>query len=271
MENHNDIVLQAALEAGKLIMAYYREGFSVERKMDASPVTEADKAADDIIRKYLESTGMPVISEESVAAAYEQRKHWKKLWVVDPLDGTKEFIKGTGEFTVNIAFIEEGEPTDGLVFAPALGLLYRTEQGKLLKETYRLTDEGVFGKLEGNTLSNDNHTSENICASVSHANAATRSFIDRYKSAHPMGDLISIGSSLKFGLLAEGKAGIYPRFSPTMEWDTAAGQAILQAVDGNVWDMETREPIRYNRENLRNGNFIAAASNLSKQEAFSFL
>lgn len=271
MEDYSEIVLRAALEAGESIMAYYRDGFSVQRKIDASPVTEADQAADAIIRKYLMETGIPVMSEESAVEGYSTRKNWKKLWIVDPLDGTKEFIKKTGEFTVNIALIEEGEPTEGLVFAPAMGLLYRIEQGRLLKETYRAESSGVFSKLEGNTLSHDNHTSENICASISHANAATKSFIDKYKSAHPSGDLISIGSSLKFGLLAEGKAGIYPRFSPTMEWDTAAGQAILQAVGGMVLDIETRQPIKYNRENLRNRNFIAAASNISIEEAFSSL
>lgn len=267
-----EIVLKAALDAANTIMSYYREGFSVERKADQSPVTEADKAADAIIRSYLEQTGIPVISEEYPVVEYERRKSWNKVWIVDPLDGTKEFIKRTGEFTINIALLEEGEPTEGLVFAPALGLLYRTEGGQLLKENYAVTAPFVFGNMEESAiLSSNRFASENICASVSHANVATRSFVERYKSAHPLGNLISMGSSLKFCLLAEDKAGIYPRFSPTMEWDTAAGQAILKAVGGNVWDVKTQQPIRYNRENLLNGDFIATARHMSKNEAFSYI
>jgi 3'(2'), 5'-bisphosphate nucleotidase len=271
MQDHSNIVLQAALEAGQVIMGYYRDGFSVERKSDASPVTEADQAADKIIRRHLEVTGIPVISEESAVADFSERKSWKKAWMVDPLDGTKEFIKRTGEFTVNIALLEDGKPTEGLVFAPALGLLYQTRQGRLIKEIYLLQERNVFIKSEAFFLSQEINRSRNVCASISHANSATLSFVERYRSAHPLGTLISIGSSLKFALLAEGKAGIYPRFSPTMEWDTAAGQAILQAAGGNVWDVETGNPIQYNRENLLNGNFIATASHISKGEAFSYL
>lgn len=264
-------MLQAALEAAVVIMRYYRGGYNVERKTDASPVTDADKAADVLIRQRLEHTGIPVISEETAVLDYEVRKGWNKVWVVDPLDGTKEFIKHTGEFTVNIALVEEGTPTDGLVFAPAKGLLYRTQGGALHKETYGWDENGVPKRIEGCVLPRLATKSDHICASVSHMDTATMSYVKRYRSAHPLGNLVSIGSSLKFGLLAEGAAGVYPRFTPTMEWDTAAGQAILQAAGGNVWDVATKTPVTYNRAKLLNGAFIAFGPHISAEEAFSFI
>lgn len=266
-----DTMLQAALEAAQAIMRYYRDGYGVENKADASPVTDADKEADGIIRRGLETTGIPVISEETAVLDYEVRKNWKKVWIVDPLDGTKEFIKHTGEFTVNIALVEEGTPTEGLVFAPAKGLLYRTQNGQLHKETYGWDENGSPKRMEGCVLPRLATKSEHICASVSHADTGTMAYVKKYRSAHPLGKLVSVGSSLKFGLLAEGEAAIYPRFSPTMEWDTAAGQAILQAVGGNVWNVATHSPVTYNRENLRNGPFIAIGPHLSVEEAFQLL
>lgn len=268
---HTDIMLAAALEAAEAIMAYYRDGFGVERKADASPVTEADTVADAIIRRWLEATGIPVISEETAVTEYAVRRHWPRVWVVDPLDGTKEFIKHTGEFTVNIALVEEGTPTEGLVFAPAKGLLYRTQAKRLWKEIYGGDADGTLKKKEGYVLPEMIHASPHICASVSHANAATRAYVEKYRSAHPLGNLISVGSSLKFGFLAEGKAGIYPRFSPTMEWDTAAGHAVLLAAGGQVWDVETHAPLTYNRENLRNGSFIAIGPHITVDEAFGWM
>lgn len=266
-----DTMLLAALEAAEVIMRYYREGYGVQHKADASPVTDADRKADGIIRRHLERTGIPVISEETAVTEYGIRKAWDRVWIVDPLDGTKEFIKHTGEFTVNIALVEEGTPTDGLVFAPAKGLLYRTQSGILHKETYGWEADGSPKRMEGCVLPQPAKKSEHICASVSHADTATMSYVKRYRSAHPLGKLVSIGSSLKFGLLAEGEAAVYPRFSPTMEWDTAAGQAILQAAGGNVWNVATRMPVTYNRENLRNGPFIAAGPHLTPDEIFSYL
>lgn len=271
-DNFADICLEAGLKAGSLIMEFYKQGFQVAHKSDYSPVTEADKQADTLIRSYLRETGLPIISEETKPEEFSIRQSWKKVWIVDPLDGTKEFIKKTGEFTVNIALVEEGEPTEGLVFAPASGLLYRTWRGQAWKEIYSADESGEYGKNEGFTLSGlDNKAPDSICASISHANEATNRFIERYRRSNPRAQLISIGSSLKFCLLAEGKAQLYPRFSPTMEWDTAAGQAVLRAAGGNVWDLKSRFPIRYNRENLRNGNFIAASANISQEEAFSYL
>lgn len=266
-----DTMLLAALDAAQAIMRYYREGYGVQRKADASPVTDADREADSIIRRRLEGTGIPVISEETAVTDYETRKGWNRVWIVDPLDGTKEFIKHTGEFTVNIALVEEGTPTDGLVFAPAKGLLYRTQNGKLHKETYEWKGNGLPERIEGCVLPLPAKKSEHICASVSHADTATMSYVNRYRSAHPSGKLVSVGSSLKFGLLAEGEAAVYPRFSPTMEWDTAAGQAILQAAGGQVWNVATRMPVIYNREDLRNGAFIAVGPHLSSEEIFSYV
>lgn len=266
-----DSMLQAALEAAVAIMRYYREGYATQSKADASPVTDADNEADAIIRRVLAGTGIPIISEETAVTDYATRKTWPRVWVVDPLDGTKEFIKHTGEFTVNIALVEEGVPTEGLVFAPAKGLLYRTENGGLHKQTYVWRADGTPEMTEDRVLPRPAVASEHICASVSHADAVTLAYVEKYRNAHPSGELVSIGSSLKFCLLAEGAAGIYPRFSPTMEWDTAAGQAILQAAGGNVWNPETRTPLTYNRQNLRNGPFIALGPHISVDEAFGLL
>lgn len=257
------LLLPLALEAGTRIMKIYRSGFSVSEKEDASPVTEADRVSDEIIRKGLSVTGIPVISEEFTTASYEDRKNWDKVWIVDPLDGTKEFVKKTGEFTVNIALVEAGKPVEGLIFAPAIGLAYFTHgTNTVLKINYEEDKSGDF-ILRDKTILTGENTSTDICASISHSNDDTRNFIESYLMQHPDAHLKSVGSSLKFCWLAEGLAAVYPRFSPTMEWDTAAGQAILERVGGKVLDWETQTTLTYNRSNLRNGNFVALAAEFS--------
>lgn len=265
------LALDAALLAGEAIMKRFETGFSVEEKADRSPVTEADKEADAIIRKVLESSGIPVISEESAVEEYEIRRHWNRVWLVDPLDGTKEFVKRTGEFTVNIALVEEGQPVEGLVFAPALELLYRTDGKVLNKEIWRRNPNGIFGLHEQFSLLGATGFSQDVCASVSHMDEHTNEFIRKYRSSYPAGKLIQAGSSLKFGLMVEGKACVYPRFSPTMEWDTAAGHALLKAAGGDLLEYASTNPMMYNRKELRNGAFVGYVSpfNTDKLSHFS--
>ncbi|MFC4871560.1 3'(2'),5'-bisphosphate nucleotidase CysQ [Negadavirga shengliensis] len=237
----------AALEAGQAIMEVYQsEDFGVERKGDASPLTKADKAAHLAILKYLEPSGLPVLSEEGKDIPYEKRKDWDYFWMVDPLDGTKEFIKKNGEFTVNIALIHKRQPIMGVVYAPVLDWLYwgNREDGAWKQET-----GGQPLSLE----KQDGREVSTIVASRSHLSAETQAFIGQY----PGVQIVSMGSSLKFMLVAEGKAQLYPRFAPTMEWDTAAAQAVLEAAGGQVLKYPEDEPMDYNREDMLNGWFVA--------------
>lgn len=251
------IAREAALAAASRILLYYQGGFHVQAKPDDSPVTEADKESDEIIRKRLSTTGIPVISEESVLPAYAERKNWKEVWMVDPLDGTKEFVKKTDEFCINIAFLRQGQPVCGLIFVPVSGLLYATDGRELIRERWIRDDSGMFITCSERVLLQDVNPSFTLCSSVSHGNRLTQEFIQNYREAFPQAGIIRAGSALKFGLMVEGRAGIYPRFSPTSEWDTAAGHALLKAAGGDILDAETGLPLSYNRENLVNPPFLA--------------
>jgi 3'(2'), 5'-bisphosphate nucleotidase len=244
-------VVQIAREAGGAIMAIYgREDFDVELKADESPLTIADKAANDIICAKLEqlSVKFPIISEENKAVPYETRKDYEYHWLVDPLDGTKEFIKRNGEFTVNIALIHNGEPVMGVVHVPCFNETYWGARG-----------EGAFLERDGEThalQAKDFHMTDKglgVVCSRSHLNDATQAFVDQLEEPA----LVPKGSSLKFLILAKGEAHLYPRLGPTMEWDTAAAQAVLEQAGGKVVDEETQAPLRYNKENLLNPHFIA--------------
>ena len=219
MFNQIDIqdIVTIAKEAGNAIMRVYKQDFEVEYKQDSSPLTLADKKANDIIEDGLNqlSVNFPILSEEGKDVLYEERRHWEYFWLVDPLDGTKEFIKKNGEFTVNIALIHKDTPVLGVVYAPALDVCYWAKQ-----------DEGAFKdgqKLPLKTASQRN--TYKIVASRSHMSDETQAFIDAIDIDKEK-ELISIGSSLKICLVAEGKADIYPRLGPTMEWDTGAAHAI---------------------------------------------
>jgi 3'(2'), 5'-bisphosphate nucleotidase len=269
--NFLELARKAAFEAGKIIMAYYQGGFSVEQKADHSPVTEADKEADRIIRKVLSVSGIPVISEETVQVPYEERRKWKVFWVVDPLDGTKEFVKKTDEFCINIALVREGTPTDGLVFVPVKGLLYATDHGALCRETWTGDKAGRYDRLADRIDLNRGIYSDNLCTSVSHSNPITIEYIRRYGSSFPSGEIIRLGSAWKFGLMAEGKAGLYPRFSPTSEWDTAAGHALLRAAGGDIIDAETGRPLMYNKPDPVNPSFLAFLPPFDRETAMKFV
>ena len=240
---------EIAVQAGKKIMEIYEhEDFSkvVDFKNDNSPLTLADKESHKIIASGLTKLApdIPVLSEEGKQLPYEERKHWSKFWLVDPLDGTKEFIKRNGEFTVNIALMDQGKPVLGVIYVPATGELY-----------YGSRDIGAFKKdVKGNKISlkvNSKKSGLIAVGSRSHGSSEDESILSKYG----VKDFISKGSSLKFCMLAEGVADVYFRFGPTMEWDTAAGQAIVEASGGRMYNSAGKD-FEYNKVSLKNDSFI---------------
>jgi 3'(2'), 5'-bisphosphate nucleotidase len=234
--------------AGAAIMRIYDQGFTVQRKEDNSPLTLADLESQRVIMEGLTEVtpDIPILSEESAQAPWDERKTWRELWVVDPLDGTREFVKRNGEFTVNIALVREHEPVLGVVAAPALGLLY-----------WGAAEAGAFSHHRGAAQVpikvSPPEDPLRVVGSRSHASPETAGYLARV-GPHAM---TGIGSSLKFCLVAEGKADLYPRFGPTSEWDTAAGQALLEAAGGHVTRLDGHR-LRYNcRASVINGDFLA--------------
>ncbi len=245
--NLDNIVAIAQKAGDKILDIYKNEDFSktIDFKADDSPLTIADKASHVIIDEALEllDWGIPILSEEGEQRPYERRKDWKYFWCVDPLDGTKEFINKNGEFTVNIALIHENEPILGVVHAPVLGTTYVGKKG-----------DGAYMIKDGQKteIKINNKTANRIAVkSKSHSSEAEDNVLNNYD----VNDTISVGSSLKFCMIAEGKADIYYRHGPTMEWDTAAGQAVVEGAGGKVLD-ENDKPFAYNKENLLNGSFL---------------
>ena len=252
--------ITAALEAGKAILEIYHSGaFDVEIKGDNSPLTRADTASHNMIMSFLTKTGIPVLSEEGKTISYATRKDWKQLWIVDPIDGTKEFIKRNGEFTVNIALIENQKTQIGVIFVPVTGELYFSskEMGafkvKVDLENYDI--DILISNGDKLPLQRDDKT-YTIVASRSHMSPETQDYVQQMKNKHGAVNLISKGSSLKLCMVAEGQADCYPRFAPTMEWDTAAGQAICEHAGFEVIDWRTKENMLYNREELLNHWFL---------------
>ncbi len=254
-----DMMIEASIEAGQTIMDVYAEPIQSEKKSDGSPVTVADERAEKIILGYLNKTGIPVLAEESAAAGHIPELG-DKFFVVDPLDGTKEFINRNGQFTVNIALVENGCPTMGVVLAPALNQLFVGDKDGAFE--YKMVD----GKMTEKTrLKVATSGPMNVVASRSHGHKA----LDPLCEAFGVADNVSVGSSLKFCLLARGEARLYPRFTPTCEWDTAAGQAVLQAAGGTVFAIEGSE-LTYGKSEGRfyNPYFAAAAdAELAKRAA----
>lgn len=245
----------AALQAGKAILEVYTSGdFGVEMKSNQSPLTLADKAAHAIIASNLEETGLPILSEEGSDIPYGDRKNWEYFWLVDPLDGTKEFIKRNGEFTVNIALMHSNIPVAGVIYAPYLDVLYfgSEEMGSYkIEKDEQVQLPFMTKKRSLQELQQKEHIT--VVASKSHLNEETKSFINQFKNAN----FSSMGSSLKLMLLAEGVADIYPRIAPTMEWDTAAGHAILRSLNMGVYHTDLQTELSYNKEDLLNPSFIA--------------
>lgn len=259
MKSYLSVAIEAALVAGTEILKIYESDFKVEVKQDDSPLTIADKNANDIIISFLKSTEIPIISEEIKELDYSERKDWTQCWIVDPLDGTKEFIKRNGEFTVNIALVKNGVPVLGVIYVPVTKTLYFTAEDsqsskKIILNSENTSIEEIFDKAENISPNKESGTIK-IVGSRSHLNEDTEKFIADIQKESEV-EIVSKGSSLKFCLVAEGLAHIYPRFAPTMEWDTAAGDAICRAVGLSVIDQTTKKPMVYNRANLLNNYFL---------------
>lgn len=240
-----DAIYNIALDAGKSIMTHYHSNIMVERKTDNSPVTIADLAANEIIINQLQqlTPDIPILSEESPHTDWQQRQHWQSFWLVDPLDGTKEFINKNGEFTVNIALIENGKPVLAVVYAPALNKVWLGDG----KTAWLVTKAGkdVIRLLPS--------TIPTVVGSRSHPSDE----LDIYLKQLGEHKLVEVGSSLKFCLVAEGRAQYYPRFGPTMMWDTAAGQCIAESAGATVNDLDGL-PLHYDRKSLLNPYFIVS-------------
>lgn len=255
------IAVKAAYEGGLEILDVYNSDFAVEHKDDKSPLTLADKRAHLKIVEHLKDTGIPVLSEEGKSIPYEERSGWKRFWMVDPLDGTKEFVKRNGEFTVNIALIEDGQAVAGVIYVPVKRELYVGSAGggayKLENYTADSPNDLDAIAAEGKTLPiSTSQRPYTAVGSRSHKSPETEAFFEELKAAHGDIDIVSMGSSLKICLVAEGIADVYPRFAPTMEWDTAAGHGIARGAGKDIIDHSTNEPMRYNKENLLNNWFI---------------
>lgn len=243
------VAIQAAEEACVAILDVYNSGdFQAEAKGDNSPLTIADKKGHEVISKILAETGLPVLSEEGKSIAFDVRKNWEYFWMVDPLDGTKEFIKRNGEFTVNIALIHRDTPVMGVVAIPVAREVYYAMRGKgaFVKKSGEVT------KLAQRKPVNLSEAGLRVVASRSHMNKETEDFINTLKDP----SLVSAGSSLKFLLLATGKADVYPRYAPTMEWDTAAAHAVVAEAGFNVYQFGKDEPLVYNKADLLNPYFL---------------
>lgn len=256
--------IKASILAGKAILEVYQTNFDVDFKEDKSPLTLADRRADDIIRNAMKVTNLPVLSEEGEMIDHEIRQNWKQYWLVDPLDGTKEFVNRNGEFTVNIALIENNKPVVGVIYAPTIDLLYfctRREAFKIEQAEKQLIDCESIDKLINNStklpLQNQNK-GFTLVSSRSHQHPETKAFIANIQSQHSEINFISKGSSLKLCMIAEGVADCYPRFGPTSEWDTAAGHAIVNTAGGKLLLAENPTlELSYNKKNLLNPSFIA--------------
>lgn len=260
-------VILTALDAGAEIMNIYQGDFDVEYKQDNTPLTAADKASNTLIMQRLQMLwDLPVISEESREVPYETRSQWPLFWLVDPLDGTKEFVKRNGEFTVNIALVQNGEPIYGVVYAPVPGTLYFGSVGHGARKATRGIDfasrEDLVAKLtdpEHNFPALPLPATDRpftVVASRSHCNVETTDFIERLEVDHGPANRVSIGSSLKLCLCAEGAADVYPRLAPTMHWDTAAAHAVVAAAGGTVCQFNTDIPLRYDGASLVNPFFV---------------
>lgn len=245
-------VCQIARNAGDEIMRIYEneKSFQIEHKEDQSPLTIADRNANKIICDQLMQLDIlhPIISEETKTVPFVERKTFSRYWLVDPLDGTKEFIKRNDEFTVNIALIDENEAIMGVVYAPALKEMYWAVKG----HGAHFEKESQAQQLRAAHFSMEDEGLKVVC-SRSHLNEATQTFIKKLK----LPSKVATGSSLKFLILAKAEAHVYPRLGPTMEWDTAAAQVVLEEAGGKVISEETGEPLRYNKENLLNPYFTA--------------
>lgn len=255
--------IKGAYEGGLEILKVYGTEFTVDVKEDKSPLTEADRRAHNKIMEFLDGTGIPVLSEEGKHLSFDERKAWSQFWLVDPLDGTKEFVKRNGEFTVNIALIEDGVPVSGVIYVPVKDEMYLGIKGKGAVKIPEYSKHHVDHSDLEDLLSrgvklpvSNGKTAFTMVGSRSHMSDETMDYMERMKAEHGEVEIVSMGSSLKLCLVAEGVADVYPRFAPTMEWDTGAGQAIALNAGCTVTEKDETTPLRYNKENLLNPWFI---------------
>ncbi|WP_319407327.1 3'(2'),5'-bisphosphate nucleotidase CysQ [uncultured Desulfosarcina sp.] len=263
--------ITSAVEAGGAILEVYNSAdMGVEKKADNSPLTLADRRSHDIIMADLAGFGIPILSEEGRNIPFAERKQWPRMWIVDPLDGTKEFIKRNGEFTVNIALAEAGRSTMGVIYVPASDTLYFADLdlGAFKIDAYQKIGIGEKKSIEMDNLKSlvkkavrmplrqKKDRSFTIMGSRSHATPELEAYVETMRNQYGEVEFISSGSSLKICLVAEGRADIYPRLGPTMEWDTAAGQAIAVASGAQVVRHDDGRVLAYNKENLLNPWFV---------------
>jgi 3'(2'), 5'-bisphosphate nucleotidase len=247
-------VSDIAQQAGEKILEIYRDESRFERvdfKADDSPLTLADREAHEYIAAKLQETTpeIPILSEEGRNIPFDERKNWKKFWLVDPLDGTKEFIKRNGEFTVNIALVEDGRVSLGVVHVPVKNTTYFAAKGQ---GAFVIREGEAAHRIQANDFKMDEGGLRLVC-SRSHMSKEVEEYLEGFRDPQT----VSMGSSLKFMLIAEGRADIYPRLAPTMEWDTGAAQIVVEEAGGRVINHETNQPLRYNKEVLVNPHFIA--------------
>ncbi len=266
--------IEAALKAGQVILDVYHSEFAVEHKADNSPLTRADRKSHELLMAALNGFHIPILSEEGREMPYKDRKSWERLWIIDPLDGTKEFIKRNDEFTVNIALVEYGLPKIGVVYVPVKDRLYFAA-GNL--GAFRI--DNPLGTDGSNRIGGNDHDPDKtlrrllknatrlpagnrskkpfiIVGSRSHANPDLKKLVEEKRREHGEVELITAGSSLKICMVAEGLADMYPRLGPTCEWDTAAGQAVAEMAGAKLLDYKTGEPLKYNRPDLLNPWFV---------------
>jgi 3'(2'), 5'-bisphosphate nucleotidase len=264
------IAIDAALEGGKKIMEVYdSHNVRITLKKDFSPLTEADIKSNEIIKGYLKETGLPFLSEEEKGTPYAERRNWDLFWMVDPLDGTKEFIKRNGEFTVNIALIKGSAPLMGIIYAPYLKDLYFSYPGSGSYKISKSASERFTNKTLKDLIAialplpvSAGRERFTAIGSRSHMSLKTWAYFRKLRKIYRNPEIIKIGSALKLCLVAEGKADLYPRFSPSMEWDIAAGHAIIEGAGFIICEYSSNKPLRYNKENLMNPFFIAGKPDL---------
>ncbi|HQQ92976.1 MAG TPA: 3'(2'),5'-bisphosphate nucleotidase CysQ [Bacteroidia bacterium] len=261
-----DLAVNAALKAGEEILAVYQTDFTVETKSDNTPVTLADKASSKSIIELLASSGLPSISEEEPLPDYELRKNWDRVWIIDPLDGTREFVKRNGEFTVNIALIENQVPVIGVIYVPVWKQLYFAARsaGSFMVEDFSFSNYTGYSDLLKSSRKlplRKLPQTYTLVASRSFLSHEISMRMEQLQSIYGEVDLLHAGSSIKQCWVAEGKAHEYSRFGTTMEWDTAAGQCILEQSGNALYRFSSREPLLYNKENPENPYFIACHLN----------
>lgn len=252
----------AAVRAGAEIMKVYnnREGYDIEVKRDNTPLTVADRLAHNKIKEVLGETRIPILSEEGREMLYDERKNWDMFWLVDPLDGTIEFIKGNNEFTVNIALMADNECVGAIVYVPYLGKMYFAERGcgaMVLEnivpdENATYSNDAIRQNAKALPLASASHDRFRIAVSRSHQTAETADFVEQMRKIYPEAEVVEQGSSYKFCLMAEGVIDYYPRTTTTYEWDTAAAELILAEAGGKTHSLPDHKPLQYNKENLHN-------------------